>query len=267
METEAQLLYAPILPFNGWKADFSLPMNRGYRYGDGFFETMLLKEGRLPLLPYHLERMQIAMDALKLMIDLERCRSQIETAVEVLAGKIGTIRLFCHRQGGVGYKFTSNEAFIFLEFEGLENQHLGPCSAKTIEMQSADYYAFGFKSLSMLPYVLDGNNGQEGIEILMADGMLVEGLNHSVAVGLAGKIVFPIAAKGIFSVGKTAVVDRLLKEKQPYYQQKISAKELKEAEWVLFVNAKGMQVVATIDGVELGMPPKEFLAMIASVWA
>ena len=261
------MLYAPILPFNGWKADFALPMNRGYRYGDGFFETMLLKAGRLPLLPYHLERMEIAKEALGLALDTGKCKLQIETAMEVLEGKSGTVRLFGHRLGGVGYRTMSKEAYLFLEFEQTIDAALIPLAIKTRSIDSADYYAFNYKSLSMLPYLFREEATLNEAEILFAGGTLVEGLNHSVVLGLGGKIVFPFSERGIFSIGKTAVVDRLLKEKQPYYQQKISAKELKEAEWVLLLNAKGMQYGATIDGAELPKPPEEFLAMIAPIWS
>ena len=40
--------------------------NRGFRYGDGLFETMLVREGQLRLGKYHLERLGIGMQLLRL---------------------------------------------------------------------------------------------------------------------------------------------------------------------------------------------------------
>src|SRR5690606_20826981 len=40
--------------------------NRGFRYGDGLFETMSWENGRIQLLNYHTERLRKSMDILKI---------------------------------------------------------------------------------------------------------------------------------------------------------------------------------------------------------
>lgn len=54
--------------FNGKIIDASEPVftstNRGYRYGDGFFETMRVANRTIPLLTYHIKRIQYSLQLL-----------------------------------------------------------------------------------------------------------------------------------------------------------------------------------------------------------
>ena len=40
-------------------------MNRGYLYGDGFFETIRIIDGQIPLINHHLERIEEAIEIYK----------------------------------------------------------------------------------------------------------------------------------------------------------------------------------------------------------
>ena len=64
--------------------------NRGFRYGDGLFETMLAIEGRVRLWPYHFERLLSGMRMLRF-----EPTAQFVTAIEQQEGsrKDGTLLL------------------------------------------------------------------------------------------------------------------------------------------------------------------------------
>ena len=47
--------------------NIQLIMNRGYLYGDGFFETIRVINGQIPLINQHLERIQEAIKIYKLI--------------------------------------------------------------------------------------------------------------------------------------------------------------------------------------------------------
>lgn len=55
--------------YNGIIIDAAQPIlaaaNRGYRYGDGFFETMRVVNGAIPLLEYHKKRIQFSLETLQ----------------------------------------------------------------------------------------------------------------------------------------------------------------------------------------------------------
>src|SRR5579872_5528785 len=63
--------------------------NRGFRYGDGLFETMLVRHGKVRLGAFHLDRLTCGLDLLKLElsqpITLEALEERI-TALCVLNG-------------------------------------------------------------------------------------------------------------------------------------------------------------------------------------
>jgi branched-chain amino acid aminotransferase len=56
-----------------------IPYNdRGFLYGDGLFETMLLRDGTVPLLPLHLQRLEASAAALRIPFPADRAREGIE---------------------------------------------------------------------------------------------------------------------------------------------------------------------------------------------
>ena len=75
------------ISFNGHHVDAAAPLftvaNRGYRYGDGLFETMKLHRGKVLLFPYHLQRMRNGCHALQL--DCHAMEENLVEQIEALA--------------------------------------------------------------------------------------------------------------------------------------------------------------------------------------
>lgn len=59
-------------------------LERGFVYGDGFFETMRVVHGRIPLVQYHLERAIQAANRLKIPLDSTELLSGVETLLSKL---------------------------------------------------------------------------------------------------------------------------------------------------------------------------------------
>ncbi len=59
----------PITSVNGHLNGFISPLDRGFAYGDGVFETCRLRFGEVPLWAYHLERLRSACARLRLVFD------------------------------------------------------------------------------------------------------------------------------------------------------------------------------------------------------
>ncbi len=84
-----------------------LPDNRSFRYGDGFFETMKWKEGKLMLADYHFERLFKTLERLRFQPPSFFNRAYLENQLEELVKKNGNnhlarIRLTIFRgEGGI----------------------------------------------------------------------------------------------------------------------------------------------------------------------
>jgi branched-subunit amino acid aminotransferase/4-amino-4-deoxychorismate lyase len=84
-----------------------LPDNRSFRYGDGFFETMKLRDGQIQLADYHFERLFKTLDRLKFQPPSFFTKNYLETQIHELVKKNGhhglaRIRLTIYRgEGGI----------------------------------------------------------------------------------------------------------------------------------------------------------------------
>tara|TARA_B100001057_G_C22586717_1_gene847348 strand:+ start:165 stop:872 length:708 start_codon:yes stop_codon:yes gene_type:complete len=94
-------------------------MNRGFLYGDGFFETIRVTNGQIPLINQHLERIEEAIDIYKLIPTF-----QIDEAFlnSLKSSKNELIRLNFFRTGGGKYAPENNE----LAFEYSSEEFHGP---------------------------------------------------------------------------------------------------------------------------------------------
>lgn len=94
-------------------------MNRGFLYGDGFFETIRVTNGQIPLINQHLERIEEAIDIYKLVPTF-----QIDEAFlnSLKSSKNELIRLNFFRTGGGKYASENNE----LAFEYSSEEFHGP---------------------------------------------------------------------------------------------------------------------------------------------
>ncbi|HTR30522.1 MAG TPA: aminotransferase class IV [Puia sp.] len=95
--------------------------NRGFRYGDGLFETMLVREGRLRLGKYHLERLATGMRLLRLdfpspwsLAVLEECIRELCLQNELGDAPVRA-RLTVFRGGSGPYNTPDREAWYCLQ--------------------------------------------------------------------------------------------------------------------------------------------------------
>lgn len=83
--------------------------DRGLAYGDGCFETLQARHGRLPLLDYHLARLFDGLRALQFPdVVPQRLRRELESAARACGD--GVVKLIVTRgSGGRGYRPTATE--------------------------------------------------------------------------------------------------------------------------------------------------------------
>ena len=96
--------------------------NRAFKYGDGFFETVRLMNGALPLWEHHVTRMEKAIEFLGLEL---AGVSALADELKALAGKNGLpnarIRLTIYRSGAGTYQPEGSKAAYLIEASPLES--------------------------------------------------------------------------------------------------------------------------------------------------
>lgn len=107
--------------YNCW--DFQLTMNRGFLYGDGFFETIRVTNGQIPLINQHLERIEEAIDIYKLIPTFQIDESFLNS---LKSSNNELIRLNFFRTGGGKYAPENNELAFEYSSEEFHNPFFIP---------------------------------------------------------------------------------------------------------------------------------------------
>ncbi|MCB0515104.1 MAG: aminotransferase class IV [Chitinophagales bacterium] len=230
------------------------PENRSFRYGDGFFETILYAKEKLPLWEYHLRRIEQALTVFSLQwkhaFPLSALKEQLIALAQANNYATARLRLMFFRKNGGLYLPQSNEVrFLIaaspLEFSLAQNIFLG------VSKQSVVSYSAHtpFKTNAALPYVLAAIEGQkEGKnEIIL--------LNHTnkVADALYGNVWIlnknvwycpPVNAGGVAGVMRAF----LLENKENWYmlcrEKPLRLGELYQADAIVLSNAvAGIKIV------------------------
>lgn len=84
-------------------------MNRGFLYGDGFFETLRITEGTIPLMDYHIKRIDEAIAIYKFEPEFSIDTDFIENIAKGYGFKEGIIRISFFREGAGKYLPDSNK--------------------------------------------------------------------------------------------------------------------------------------------------------------
>lgn len=140
-----------------------LASNRGYRYGDGLFETMKLDRGVILLEELHFQRLLMGLKLLKFELPGLFSRTKLVTAIQELAMKngvneLGRVRLSVFRGNGGLYDadrtvqfliecWPLSDSFSRLNENGLEIG-IYPDARKQVDLFS------GLKSANFLPYTM-----------------------------------------------------------------------------------------------------------------
>lgn len=176
---------------NGQWGDSKFYSDRGLHFGDGFFETVLINDGRAPLWPLHLARLSKALD----ILGIDASPNAVETNVnQFLSHTSGPNRyilkiIVTRGFGGGGYSpLGSTEPQIILQaktFEKKSAYSIDGIQLRTCRVQlPLNKNLAGIKHLSRLDYVLAakdfGEVGQHQPLLLDTQEYIVESLHHNV---------------------------------------------------------------------------------------
>lgn len=98
----------PITSINGVIGAQLSPQDRGLAYGDGLFETCRIVEGRVPLWPFHYERLVTGCKRLHIPLEQNKLLTYLRGLLEVADIAEGVLKIIVTRgAGGRGYRISS----------------------------------------------------------------------------------------------------------------------------------------------------------------
>lgn len=232
--------------------------NRGFRYGDGLFESMRMINGNLQFANLHAKRLLQGMKILKLenscMIDADFL---LEKAQELSArnkSKNGRLRFTVFRDSDGLYTPENNKISYAIEWQTNDNQTY-ELNQRGLIMNIFDdlpkpiNVLSNLKTCNSLTYVLAGvykqRNRLDDAFILNQNGFLCESISANIFIRYKGILYTPALSEGcVKGVMRQAVIDLALKNSIKVTEAQINPQILNEAEEVFLTNAsRGIQWV------------------------
>jgi 4-amino-4-deoxychorismate lyase len=231
--------------------------DRGLLYGDGVFETLALRNGKLRFLDAHLARLAAGLERLGIAADPATVAEQVARAHASLL--TGIVRVVVTRGSGPrGYAppISAVPRIIVTCFPAPEPAR--PATALTIRMCSTRVATSpslaGLKTLNRLEHVLARREWTDPAigEGLMcdADGSIVCGTASNLFVVCGGQLMTPdLSSAGVRGIMRGVVIDAARELGRPVAETRIEPGVLGQAEEVFMTNAlTGIRPVVGLPG-------------------
>jgi len=247
--------------------------NRGFKYGDGLFESMRLMKGKLKFADLHADRLQKGMKALHLegysQMDSWFLKEKCEELASRNKIKHGRLRLTVYRDAEGFYSPTQNKAGYCLEIAPVDEPRYflnpkGLIMDMYDELPKAVNALSNYKTCNSMVYVMAGifkaQNKLDEAFILNQGGYLCEAISANVFVLYQNHLYTPALSEGcIGGVMRQVVMDIAIKNKIPLTEAQIDPAILNEADEVFLTNAsRGIQWV-------MGFAKKRYFNEISKV--
>lgn len=228
--------------------------NRGFRYGDGLFETMLMSAGKLKFPELHADRLQAGMSAIKMdggaLFDTYFLKQK--TAELSKKNKLKDnirFRLSVYRNGDGLYTPESNKSGYILEATAMEGggyelNKKGLIIDVYDEISKPVNKLSNYKTSNSLIYVMAGlykkQNRLDDAFLLNQYGFLCESISSNIFVVYDKQIYTPALSEGcVAGVMRNAVMQIAKSNHISIIEAQINPEVLKEADEVFITNATG----------------------------
>lgn len=249
--------------------ELRLPLtNRAFQYNDGFFETIIIRQGSLSFWEMHLERMQEAAQALKLQLpglffskDFEGRLLELATQQQALA--YGRLKLKMWRAGAGIYTPETNEVGWMATAQPADPIYNTPLQVGVCRQTRTLYSPLShFKGPNAPLYVLAGLE-----KTASAKGdMLILDLQGNVAEFVAANVFWikeeaihtpPLTTGCINGVLRRSIFKWCHEKRVPIVESLESVKHLQQADIVFAANVTGIRTIGHIE--EASLPAQHLL--------
>ena len=240
-------------PVGGW------PLDRGLHYGDGLFETMQVRAGRVRFMALH--RRRLATGVARLHFTCDEQQAWAEVAQEATRHADATLKLIVTRGDAVarGYSPTGTEIprRLLLTYDAASPVPDRPSAVRLAATLGENPLLAGLKHTNRLEQVLArAELAQYGaFEGLMASssGRLVSGTMSNVFIRLEGQWHTPLLARcGVTGVMRTVVLREAAIAGHVIRESDLPWSVLEHCEELFISNARlGVLPLFSLDGREL----------------
>ena len=234
--------------------------NRAYRYGDGFFESMVMFNKKIPLLEYHWSRVEFTAQVLSSLLPGRFGAEELMGMILDLASvndavANARIRVQFYRKGKGLYLPDDDELGYSITMDKIENTRFEVGDGLKAGLRDDCYKAVSMvsdvKNSSALMYVLAAqfarSEGWDECILQSPFGQVCEALQSNVVVVKGDKLLTPNLDSGCVNGVMRSFLLWLLDTK--IEEQEIDASELLNADEILLTNAvQGVQWVKEFGG-------------------
>lgn len=255
-----------LINFNGTQIQDThlerLAFNRSFLYGDGFFETMRVINGSIPLWEYHWNRISKSLDYLKFpshsIMEKEALKSELLNSIGF--NKNATCKIIIFRTGPGKYAPKMPRLQYMISCQSFstplpiwpENGLKVAYCQNSIVPAEAPY---GFlKKTAALPYVIADQEkvelGLDELIILNTKGEVAESIYHNVFCIIKGEVITsPISSGCVEGVFRNFLLDHLQVAGQKTIVRTLTQEDLSTAEEIFLTNAvRLIQPVSELNG-------------------
>ncbi len=247
------------------------PGNRGFRYGDGLFETIKVSAGKILLEEFHFDRLFMGLGLMRMNgpSTLPQDRPALASALLDLCSRnncpdLARVRLavFRNSRGGADYLA---EASPLSEKDVQWNEEGWTIDIYPYARKSADAFA-NLKTANYLPYVMAElfarEKGLDDALVLNGDNHICDSSKANIFLIKGDEIFTPALHQGCVSgVMRRFLIHELKEMGYHVKQQEVSEEDLRHAEEVFLTNAiRGIRWVRSFRDVSYGN------SKVLSVW-
>jgi branched-chain amino acid aminotransferase len=233
--------------------------NKGFKYGDGVFETIKVIKGSMPLEQYHFERLHFSLNLLKIEIGESLQRSVLSDQIMTLCNQnncseSARVRLAVFRNNEQKGEYVIEASPLDQDIYAWLSKgiviDLYPYARKSIDAFS------NLKTANFLPYVMAGLYAQEkGIEdciVLNAHNNLCDTSKANIFLIKNREIFTPALHQGCVSgVMRRFLIEELKARQFTVFQKELTEQDLFDADEVFLTNALfGLRWVRSYKGKE-----------------
>jgi len=216
----------PLIAVNGVIGAQVSPLDRGFAYGDGVFETCRMINAKIPLWDFHKERLLNSCEKLSIKVELQLIQTQLDDLISSLGADDlnATIKITITRgQGGRGYNVPNDvsptivigvfAAASFPEYYFSKGVSTQICKLRLSRSQ----YLAGLKHLNRLEQILaraewNDENIAEGI-LFDTHNYLVEGVFSNIFLVKNSELFTPdLSESGVAGVMRRVIVENIAPE-------------------------------------------------------
>ncbi len=231
-------------------------LDRGLQFGDGLFETIAVRNGKLKYPDYHLERLNRGAKVLSLSLPQSDFKKQLIAVLEENKLIDGTVKLMVWRKTSEsrGYSFENNGTHYMISSR-VSNKRTDSI-IKVAGFAESIRYSFdslsSIKTMNALPYILAARERQkrklDELIVLNNEGFICECVSSNIFWKKNNVYYTPPLSSGCLDgVMRRVLIEKMTEANLLIEERLWSKEELLNADSIISSNCNGVRFIATID--------------------